>query len=248
MERTQSQMESGVYITSYAAAMFIAAMVTIGVLFITIIATLTVMLRSCQNRDAGVLQLGVRSDEKMFILQAELNRLEVEEFPSICKTHIVQYFKEGDQYLRDLKWTIWMIHSYLNSLKPHADGLDVVLMDLDDILNVVDDKHEAAAHILDLYTKLQASGWSLILITRKHETLHNVTMETSISSGYKSWSSLIMRSDDEMLMESWAYFSNRRAVLQKLDFRISSVISSHMDALTGPCLGKRVFKLPSPPN
>ncbi|PIA54438.1 hypothetical protein AQUCO_00900762v1 [Aquilegia coerulea] len=212
MERTQSQMESGVYITSYAAAMFIAAMVTIGVLFITIIATLTVMLRSCQNRNAGVLQLGVRSDEKMFILHAELNRLEVEEFPSICKTHIIQYFKE------------------------------------DDILNVVEDKHQAAAHILDLYTKLQASGWSLILITRKPETLHIVTMETLISSGYKSWSSLIMRSDDEMLMESWAYFSNRRAVLQKLDFRISSVISSHMDALTGPCLGKRVFKLPSPPN
>ncbi|KAF5205626.1 HAD superfamily, subfamily IIIB acid phosphatase [Thalictrum thalictroides] len=214
------QMESGIYITPYAAAMFVAAMVTIGVLFITIVATLTVMLRSCQNRNPGVLQLGERSDEynycKMFILHAELNRLKVDEFPSICKTHAIHYFKgAADQYLRDLNWSIWVINSYFNSIKPEADGLDVVLVDLNDILSVLVDKDQAGAHILELYTKLQASGWSLIFIARNPEKLHNVTMGTLISSGIRCCSSLIMRSDYEMLLESCAYFSSRRAELQK---------------------------------
>ncbi|GLT93005.1 hypothetical protein SLE2022_108130 [Rubroshorea leprosula] len=55
-----------------------------------------------------------------------------------------------------------------------------------------------------------------------------------------------MRSDDEMQMDTNEYFSRRRAVLQKEGFNVIGVISSHMDALTGSYLGKRIFKLPNP--
>ena len=54
------------------------------------------------------------------------------------------------------------------------------------------------------------------------------------------------RSDDEMQMEGHEYFSRQRGMIQKEGFRITAVISSGMDALTGPCLGKRIFKLPNP--
>ncbi|PIA54440.1 hypothetical protein AQUCO_00900764v1 [Aquilegia coerulea] len=265
------QIESGLFITSFAAATFIAAIVTIGVLFITLVITLTVMLQSCRNSNAGLFQLEERSDQynycRIFALQAELNRLETYEYPSICKAHVIRNIKEG-QYLRDLNSTMRVVSNYYSSLKPQADCLDVVLLDVEDILTsnkpynasplqhvlsvledinqLVQDKLQASVHILELYSKLQASGWSLIFITRKPEKLRNATIEALISSGYGSWSSLVMRSEDEMVMESWEYFSRRRAELQKLDFRISSVISSHMDALTGPCLGKRNFKLPRP--
>lgn len=47
--------------------------------------------------------------------------------------------------------------------------------------------------ILRLYLKLQASGWRLILFTRKHSNHRNETVKTLISEGYSGWSSLIMR-------------------------------------------------------
>ena len=55
----------------------------------------------------------------------------------------------------------------------------------------------------------------------------------------------LCRSDDEVHMDSCDYFSRRRAEMQKDGFRITGVISSHFDALTGPYLGKHVFKLPN---
>lgn len=46
-------------------------------------------------------------------------------------------------------------------------------------------------------------------------------------------------------MDMCEYFYTRRGVMQRDGFRITGVISSHMDALTGPYLGKRIFKLPN---
>ena len=55
----------------------------------------------------------------------------------------------------------------------------------------------------------------------------------------------LCRSDDEVHMDSREYFSRRRVVMQRDGLRITCVISSHFDALTGPYLGKQVFKLPN---
>ncbi|WCJ19773.1 HAD superfamily subfamily IIIB acid phosphatase [Euphorbia peplus] len=54
-------------------------------------------------------------------------------------------------------------------------------------------KHLSQKRHLELYTELQAKGWSMILLSRKPDTLRNATEEYLISIGYRSWSSVIMR-------------------------------------------------------
>lgn len=124
--------------TSFAATIFIAALVTVGVLLITLLITLTVMLQSCQSKSTGVVQLGKSSVEfdycKVFALHAELNGLGADEVPTVCKAYIIQYVKEG-QYHHELQFTMQLAESYLSTLVPNEDGLDVVLMDIDDIFS-----------------------------------------------------------------------------------------------------------------
>lgn len=123
--------------TSFAATIFIGALVTFGILLLTLLIALTVMLQSCQSKSAGVVEIGKLSDDynycKIYVLHAELNGLEADDFPSICKDLAVRYIKEG-QYARDLNFTMWVVEGYFNSITPVYDGLDVVLMDIDDIL------------------------------------------------------------------------------------------------------------------
>lgn len=54
-------------------------------------------------------------------------------------------------------------------------------------------KHLKHLLILRLYMKLQASGWPLILLTRKSARVQNATVEHLISTGFSGWASLIMR-------------------------------------------------------
>lgn len=54
------------------------------------------------------------------------------------------------------------------------------------------------------------------------------------------------RMDDEMKIDHQAYFSKQRAALRNEGFRIVGVMSSHMDALSAPSVGARIYKLPNP--
>ncbi|CAK9173600.1 unnamed protein product [Ilex paraguariensis] len=268
---SHSTFESGIYIPSFAAMMLIAALVTVGVSLITLLITLLVMLKSCESRSAGVVEVWKSSDDysycKLFALHAELNRLDIDSFPAICKDVAVQYIKQG-QYMRDLNITVGIAERYLGTVKPSHDGLDVVLMDIDDLFlsefyytddgllarfnlyGCKDCSKEATnlkrVSFVELYMKIRAAGWPLALLSRKPEKLRNTTVEQLISAGCSGWSSLIMRSDDEMPMDSCEYFTRRRGVMQSEGFHITAVISSQMDALTGPYLGKRIFKFPNP--
>lgn len=131
-------MESGFYMTSFAATIFIAGLVTVGVLLITLLIALTVMLQSCQSKSSGVVEIQKASDDyndcKIFALYAELNSLEADEFPSICREFAIQYIRVG-QYARDLNATLQVVESYFSSIMPLNNGLDVVLIDIDDILS-----------------------------------------------------------------------------------------------------------------
>ncbi|GLT31429.1 hypothetical protein SLA2020_061650 [Shorea laevis] len=261
--------ESGFYMTSFAATIFIGALVTFGVLLFTLLITLAVMLQSCQSRSKGIVEIQKSSNHlshcKIFELHAELNSLEAYELPPVCRSLAIEYIREG-QYARDLNFTMWMIESYFHSLMPLHGGPDVVLMDIDDIfspdphinrlMNRFDqygcngciEEAKQMKHLLtlQLYIRLRSRGWPLILLSRKPERVRNSTAEHLISAGYSGWFSLIMRSDDEMQMVTNEYFSRRRAVLQKEGLNIIGVISSRMDFFTGSNLGKHVFKLPSP--
>lgn len=133
-------MESGFYMTSFAATILIAALVTVGVLLVTLLITLAVMLQACQSRSAGVIEnqkLGYDySNCKTLALQAELNNWEASYFPKSCRVLSVQYIEEG-QYARDLNSTAALVENHFESLNPVDDGLDVVLMDIDDILSSI---------------------------------------------------------------------------------------------------------------
>lgn len=267
---SQYTVESGFYMTTFAAVIFIGGLITVGVLLITLLVTLAVMLQSCQNRSSGVVELmkssGDNSYCKLFALHAELNNLEADNLPEICRGLAIRYIKEG-QFSRDLNLSIQIVESYFNTLTPSYNGLDVVLMDIDDIFassskysNLLIDRVnvrgyieciEEAKHLkhmftLKLFMKLQVRGWPVILLSRKHEGQRNATTELLISAGYRGWSSLIMRLDNEMQMDSHEYLSRRRTILQKEGFHITGLISNQMDALIGQSLGKRVFKLPNP--
>lgn len=51
-------------------------------------------------------------------------------------------------------------------------------------------KHET---ILQIYMELHASGWPLILLSRKSERQRNATIEHLVSAGFRDRSLLIMR-------------------------------------------------------
>ncbi|KAK2983250.1 hypothetical protein RJ640_023370 [Escallonia rubra] len=195
-------MESGIYMSSFAAAIFIGALVTVGLLVITLIIALTVMLQSCQSKSAGVVEMQKFGDDynfcKIYAMHAELNSLSADSVPAFCNDVAVRYIEKG-LYMKDLNITVSMAEHYFGNVKPLDDGLDVVLMDVDDFSS---------------------------------DSCDNIA--------------LLLRLDSEMQLSTREYLSRRRIAIQEEGFRIASVIGSQMEALTGPSLGKRIFKLPNP--
>ncbi|KEH23670.1 putative Acid phosphatase [Medicago truncatula] len=86
--------------------------------------------------------------------------------------------------------------------------------------------------MLRLYKNLQASGWSIILLSRESGTHQNVTINHLVEAGFRGWSSLMMSAEDEDSTKANEYFSRQRNVIQTKGFRIKSIISSHVDILT----------------
>ncbi|KAJ1422322.1 HAD superfamily [Sesbania bispinosa] len=264
---THYELVSGFYMTSFTATIFVASLVTLGVLLITLLITLVIMLESCQSRNTGVVELLNINDYysycRVYSLHAELNNLEGYGLPSICRDLALHYIK-GGQYARDLNLTISMIDDYFKSVRPSDDGLDVVLMDIDDIVPlspyssnlfhrfhndsisncIKEAKNVKLMLLLRLYMNLQTGGWSMILLSREPGMYQNVTINHLVSAGFRDWSSLMMRAEGSDSPKGNEYFSRQRNVIQKKGFRIKSIISSHMDALTPPDTRIQNFLLP----
>nr|AFK37182.1 unknown [Lotus japonicus] len=100
--------------------------------------------------------------------------------------------------------------------------------------------------VLRLFMNLQASRWFVILLSREPETHQNVTIDNLLSAGFRGWSSLMMRTEDEDSTKANEYFSRQRNVIQTKGFRIKSIISSHIAALSVADTGIRNFLLPDP--
>lgn len=131
--------------TSLAATIFIASLVTFGVLMVTLLIAISTMLQSCENKNSGIIQVQrlVVDDEslsycKILSLHSNLNSLDVEEedgifaLPLLCRDVALQRIKQG-VYLRELNFTIQMVLTYFNTIKPGKDHRDVVVVDVDDI-------------------------------------------------------------------------------------------------------------------
>ncbi|KAH6827192.1 hypothetical protein C2S53_000712 [Perilla frutescens var. hirtella] len=262
--------EAGIYMSSFAATVFISGLVTAGVSVLSLLVALAVMLNSCERQNSGVLEMYRNTLSydycRNLAMHAELNSLSEDIFPAICTDISTLYVKDG-QYKKDLNATVTIAEEFFSSIRPQNDGRDVVLMDADDFFSgetlfdnqfvyginndVLHDSSRDAKYLrqffaLKLYLKLQGGRWPLILLSRKPEKLRNTTVDYLISVGCHGWSSLIMRMDNEMKIDYEEFLSKQRSMLQRDGFRIKAVISSQMDTLRGPCLGDRIFKLPYP--
>ncbi|CAH8384829.1 unnamed protein product [Eruca vesicaria subsp. sativa] len=244
-------LDSGCYMTSLAATIFIASLVTFGVLMLTLLIAISTMLQSCENKSSGIIQVQRLVDDeslsycRILSLHSKLNSLDDDEenrieLPLLCRDVALQRIKEG-VYLRELNFTIQMILTYFKTIKPRNDHMDVVVVDVDGI-NLIEQesyieeaKHQRNKLTLELYSKLRSQGYSMVLLSRRPDTERNSTANELKSIGYSDWSGLIMRED-----------TRQKEELQR-DYRIVGIIGNHMDVLTGQWnwQSKRLFKLPS---
>ncbi|KAG2326343.1 hypothetical protein Bca4012_035314 [Brassica carinata] len=245
--------DSGCYMTSLAATIFIASLVTFGVLMVTLLIAISTMLQSCENKNSGIVQVQRLVDDeslsycRILSLHSMLNSLDEKEeedssfeLPLLCRDFALQRIKQG-VYLRELNFTIQMVLTYFKTIKPGNDNRDVVVIDVDDI-NLIEQesyieeaKHQRSKLTLELYSKVRSQGYSMVLLSRKPERERNSTVEQLKSRGYSHWSGLIMRKD-----------TRQKEELER-DYRIVGVIGNHMDVLTEQWSwqSKRLFKLPS---
>ncbi|GAU40072.1 hypothetical protein TSUD_151160 [Trifolium subterraneum] len=152
---------------------------------------------------------------KVHSLHAELNSLEGYDIPNICRDLAIHYIK-GGQYAKDLNLIVSMIDDYFKSLRPSENGLDVVLIDIDDIV-------PSNPYSSDFYHRF-----------------HN----DSISNCVKEEKDVKLIAQDSDSIKGNEYFSRQRSVIQKKGFHIKSIISSHFDVLTAPDNRIRNFLLP----
>ncbi|XP_041993444.1 uncharacterized protein At2g39920-like isoform X2 [Salvia splendens] len=201
--------EAGIYMSSFAATVFVSGLVTVGISLFSLLVALTVMLNSCERQNSGVVEMNRKTPSydycQNLALHAELNSLSEHIFPEICHDINAQYVKEG-QYKKDLNIVVTIAEEFFSSVTPQGDGRDVVLMDADDFLTSEtminkdvlhgssrDAKYWRHFFALKLYLKLQAGQWPLILLSRKPHKLRNDTVEYLTSVGCHGWSSLVMR-------------------------------------------------------
>nr|XP_043613657.1 uncharacterized protein At2g39920-like [Erigeron canadensis] len=263
---SEFRMESVIYMSSFAATVFVGALVTVGVLLMTSIISLVVMLQSCQSKSSGTIEMSKSVDEyysdryeycRTGYLHAELNNFELYSVPEICKDVILKYIKDG-HYMRELSIVVSTIEDYFKNVAPNVGGADVVLMDIDDLLihgfhhngrhgsGVKEAEHLKHVFLLQIYSKLRSGGWSLVLCSREHEKQRSVIIDKLIAARCEGWSKLIMRSDEDMKKDTREYFSKQKAMVQANGYNIRAVISSRMDILVGPFIRTQLFKLPNP--
>ncbi|CAI8609435.1 unnamed protein product [Vicia faba] len=218
-------LDSGFYMSSFTATIFVVSLVTLGVLLITLLVSLVIMLQSCQSKSTGVIELvnmnNYYSYCRVYSLHAEINRLERYDLPNICRDLTIHYIK-GGHYAKELNLIVSMIDDYFKNLRPSDNGLDVVLLDIDDIVPpnsyqrfhrdgisncVKEAKHVKLMFVLRLYMNLQTDGWPIILVSREPEMYQNVTINHLVSAGFRGWSSLMMRTEDSESTKGNEYFS-----------------------------------------
>lgn len=133
--------ESGCSMTSLAASIFIASLVTFGVLMITLIVALSTMLQSCENKNSDIVEVQRLEESfsycKILSLHSQLNGLKEEEegrtqVPLLCRDVASRRIKQGI-YLRELNFTIQMALTFFQTIKPMNDNRDLVVIDIDDI-------------------------------------------------------------------------------------------------------------------
>lgn len=205
-----SYYEPGFAISGFSAMILIGALVVAGVSLLALLTALAIMLQSCQSKSAGILDLVEYKSPndnmcEILAMHAELNELSVNEIPLNCKEDASRHIRTG-QYAKDFEFVIGLVVVYFSSFKPQADGLDIILIDADDLFPSIS-RGNSFIHsssivkadtikqilMLRLYKTLQVQGWQLVLVSSKPVEDRNATINYLVSSGYTDWLLLIMR-------------------------------------------------------
>ncbi|KAG0576611.1 hypothetical protein KC19_5G093800 [Ceratodon purpureus] len=254
--------DTGIYLSSLAVTIILSALATLGILLFTVVVTLSIMLGQCQDKP---IVLDKPNQCASFALSAEVDNLQNWTLPQDCITNAELYVDSG-QYDLDFTLTIDAARTFLRSaVIEDSDGLDMVVLDLDDTmlssLPLLREHHFGAdlfkqevwdsyvklatmpslKPMVSLYKELKALNWTIAVISDRVEGQRNVTIKNLNSAGYKDYI-LILRSEPISVVE---FKTKARLELEQKGFRIWALIGDEWSDLRGQAIGKRVFKLPN---
>ncbi|KAL2643310.1 hypothetical protein R1flu_010897 [Riccia fluitans] len=248
--------DSGVYLSSLVVTVLVSAVATIGILLFTLVVTLSVMLGSCQGQPVAVgADMRIRSSNcESFIMNAEVNNLQGWVVPSECKSNVAAYMEV--KYHIDFAGAIEAASDYLKTVRVQGDGLDVVVMDIDEtalsnleyyvehnygaeVFNetvwdewVYKKKGVAFEQTLALFNQLKAAKIGTIFLTGRPESQRNATAANLIAAGYEGWTELMLRLPHENGLKAVEYKSQRRVEMETKGYRVVSSLGDHR-ALNG---------------
>ncbi|GLJ54736.1 hypothetical protein SUGI_1175770 [Cryptomeria japonica] len=189
--------------------------------------------------------------------------------PSRCVSHVGKYMERG-QYLLDFKIAIEQSLAYVKDLELRGDGKDAWVFDTDEttlsnlpcyrehqyggeaynstVFNEWVEQGTAPVlpSSLQLYNVLLRKGVKIFFITGRDEDYREVTTKNLMRAGYRKWSGLIMRGDNDQGTTAVKYKSGKRDELVKNGYRILGNVGDQWSDLTGTSVGSRTFKIPNP--
>ncbi|KAG0618248.1 hypothetical protein M758_4G048700 [Ceratodon purpureus] len=252
----------GIHLSSAAVNFLMGTVVTIGTVLFTLVVTLAVLLGKCQKPS-------LPASCASFSLNAEVNNLQGFPLSEKCVNFVARYVDSG-QYHSDFAVAVEAARSYLNTIEPDQDGLDIVIFDIDEtsLSNmqyyaahnygvggwdeaswntwVSSAKAPALIPMLSLFTDLKAQNWSVGFITGRPESQGQNTSQNLYNAGYTGWASLILRQPIEETWPAVQYKAKYRTMLENNGYRIRSSLGDQWSDLQGGNTGERTFKLPNP--
>ncbi|KAL3681449.1 hypothetical protein R1sor_024405 [Riccia sorocarpa] len=189
--------------------------------------------------------------------------------PVQCYSTIRKYMEKG-QYLVDLSVSTSEMWNYVSTIK--ADGVsDAIMFDIDETListaqiqaqfkygtapfnaTYYDSQQDtlilpAMPPSLDLYHKLKAAGWKVILVTGRKEPSRAHTADNLKAVGYSDYDLLILKTDDYTGLTAAVYKSMVRAKLEKENgYKFRSCAGDQYSDCLGEATGERTWKFPNP--
>ncbi|KAL3696581.1 hypothetical protein R1sor_010657 [Riccia sorocarpa] len=150
--------------------------------------------------------------------------------------HIYMDNKGG--WYGDFGGAIQVASDYFKTIRVHGDGLDVVVMGID----------ETALSNMEFFRKHNYGNAKvgIFFVSARSESQRDVTAENLIAAGYdQGWEGLILRQSHEDALTNKDFKSLHRAELERKGYRILFNIGDQWSDLEGPP-ENRGFKLSNP--
>ena len=114
----------GIYLSSVAVSVLMGIIAAIGIVLFIVVVILAIMLSKSQKK------YGPDSCAS-FSLNTEMDNLQGYLLPQECENFVARYVNSG-QYYSDFAVAVGAARQYLNTFKADQDGLDLVILDVDE--------------------------------------------------------------------------------------------------------------------